>query len=117
MLNREERRILSAVYARCNGGGCLVSPSDLLTDLKDKKMTAEKLDKTLKSLELDDYFDLIYSDKKGAEVMCITLKPKGRAFSREAVQNRRYLVFKIMIAVGSAILTFVVGRFLYLLFT
>ena len=67
MLNREENEIMRAVYELCGGKGCcLVSPYDLMSLLPAKRgYTAERVDRLLRSLELDDYFDLLESDRKG----------------------------------------------------
>ena len=61
MLNREENEIMRAVYELCGGKGCcLVSPYDLMSLLPAKRgYTAERVDRLLRSLELDDYFDLL----------------------------------------------------------
>ena len=111
MLNRRESEVMQAVYSLCREDGrCLVAPADLLKLLpKKEKCTEVKLDKILKALELDDYFELISSDRQGEKMYVITLHPNGFAFKRSSVQMRRDLFFKVSWTILSAILAFLVG--------
>ncbi len=111
MLNRRESEVMQAVYSLCREDGrCLVAPADLLKLLpKKEKCTEEKLEKILKALELDDYFEMISSDRKGEKMYVITLHPNGFAFKRSSVQMRRDLFFKVAWTILSAILAFLVG--------
>ncbi len=111
MLNRRESEVMQAVYSLCREDGrCLIAPADLLKLLpKKEKCTEEKLEKILKALELDDYFEMISSDRKGEKMYVITLHPNGFAFKRSSVQMRRDLFFKVSWTILSAILAFLVG--------
>ena len=111
MLNRRESEVMQAVYSLCREDGrCLVAPADLLKLLpKKEKCTEEKLEKILKALELDDYFEMISSDRKGEKMYVITLHPNGFAFKRSSEQMRRDLFFKVSWTILSAILAFLVG--------
>ena len=102
---------MQAVYSLCREyGRGLVAPADLLKLLpKKEKCTEEKLEKILKALELDDYFEMISSDRKGEKMYVITLHPNGFAFKRSSVQMRRDLFFKVSWTILSAILAFLVG--------
>lgn len=74
MLNRQENEVMRAVYEMCDGKeSCLVSSLELVSILPDRKYTPEKVEAILRSLELDDYFDLIESDRKGERMFVITL--------------------------------------------
>ena len=111
MLNRRESEVMQAVYSLCREDGrCLGAPADLLKLWpKKEKCTEEKLEKILKALELDDYFEMISSDRKGEKMYVITLHPNGFAFKRSSVQMRRDLFFKVSWTILSAILAFLVG--------
>lgn len=119
MLNKQENEIMKVIYRLCeNKGSCLISPLEILSMLPEKrKYTAEKIDKILRSLELDDYFDLISSDRKGERMYVITLHPSGAAYKRMNEQTRRSVVFKVALSVVCAIITFVVGRILVGIFS
>ena len=111
MLTKQENEIMNSVYRLCEGkGSCLVSPLEIMRMLPEKrKYTVERVDRILRSLELDDYFDIIESDRKGERMYVITLHPNGFAFKRSSVQMRRDLFFKVSWTILSAILAFLVG--------
>lgn len=119
MLNKEENEVMRAVYDMCDGkDNCLVSPMEIMSILPVKrKYTPERVEKILRSLELDDYFDLIESDRKGEKMYVITLHPNGMAYKRTALQVRRSVAFKIGLSVAGAVITFVVGLLLKIIFT
>lgn len=111
MLNKKESEVMQAVFSLCKEDGrCLVAPADLLKCLpKKEKYTEERLEKILRALELDDYFEIISSDRKGEKMYVITLHANGFAFKRSSVQLRRDLFFKIGWSIVSAVLAFLVG--------
>lgn len=118
MLSKKESEVMQAVFSLCSGEGrCLVAPADLLNQLPPKeKYTEEKLEKILRALELDDYFEIISSDRKGEKMYVITLHPNGFAFKRSTVQMRRDMFFKIGWTIASAVLAFLVGVLLKKIF-
>ncbi len=119
MLNRQENEVMRAVYELCGGReSCLVSPYDILSVLPAKRRyTADKVDSILHSLELDDYFELLESDRKGEKVYVVTLRPNGLAYRRGSVQMRRTIAFRVALSVGGAVLTFLVGLILRSVFS
>ena len=114
MLNKQENEVMNAVYEMCDGkGNCLVSPLEIMSILPEKKKyTPEKMDKILRSLELDDYFDIIESERKGEKTYVITLHANGEAYRRTRQQIKRSVAFKIGLSVAGAVITFVVGMIL-----
>ena len=90
MLSKKESEVMQAVFSLCSGEGrCLVAPADLLNQLPPKeKYTEEKLEKILRALELDDYFEIISSDRKGEKTDLPLNAPPcrcgGICFSRSA---------------------------------
>ena len=119
MLNKQENEVMSAVYDMCDGkDSCLVSPMEIVSLLPAKRTyTPQKVEQILRSLELDDYFDLIASDRKGEKMYVITLHPNGVAYKRTALQVRRNVTFKIVLSVAGAVITFVVGILLKMIFS
>ena len=119
MLNNQENEVMKAVYEMCDGkGSCLVSPMEIMSILPEKKKyTPDKVESILRSLELDDYFDLIESDRKGEKMYVITLHPNGEGYARERQQMRRSVAFKIGLSVAGAGVTFVVGLILRSIFS
>lgn len=63
--------------AERQNGSCLLSPIDILEKIPlDIPFEEDELDQTLRNLEIDEYFDVIRSDKKGELVYCINMQKK-----------------------------------------
>ena len=118
MLNKRESEVMYAVYELCTGKNvCLVSPSELLAMFPSGgKYTEEDLEKVLEALALDDYFELLSSERKGEKMYVISLRANGYAFKRASVQMKRDMTLKIDWAVASAIIAFLVGLILKWIF-
>jgi hypothetical protein len=118
MLNKIENEVMQAIFELCKENGrCLISPKDLANHLpKKENCSEEKLEKILRALELDDYFELISSDRKGEKMYVIALRPNGFAFRRSSRQMRRTLALKVIWSLLSAILAFLVGVLLKRIF-
>lgn len=118
MLTKRENAVMNAVYRSCGSRGvCLVSPTELLEMLAPKiKCTEEQLDSVLNALSLDDYFQLLSSERKGEKMYVISLRANGYAYKRSATQVKRDMAFKFGWAIASAIIAFVVGVILKQIF-
>ena len=118
MLNKKEYEVMDAVYALCHGKGvCLIAPAEILALLSPrKKYTEEEVEKVLGELALDDYFELLSSERKGEKMYVISLKPNGCAFKRSFAQFKRDALLKIFWAVASAVVAFLVGLILKRIF-
>ena len=118
MLNKRENDVMNAVYALCHEKGvCLISPAELMDLLPvRKKYTEEALEETLGQLALDDYFELLSSERKGEKMFVISLRANGYAFKRGFVQMKRNAVQKIFLAAVSAVVAFAVGIILKRIF-
>ncbi|HPD01905.1 MAG: hypothetical protein ACOYIN_04550 [Christensenellales bacterium] len=111
-LTKKEKALMVVVYeqAMLNNGACLLSPTEIFEKLPlELEFRATELEPTLKVLELDDYFDVTTTDKKGELIYCINLHQKGLAFAREEVSFKRSLRFKITLTIICAILTAVIS--------
>ena len=118
MLNRKESEVMNAVYElSAEKGVCLISPSEMLALLPLRThYDEEELEEILHALALDDYFELLSSERKGEKMYVISLRTKGYAFKRGYVQMKRNVVLKIVWAVASAIIAFLVGLVLKWIF-
>ena len=76
----------------------------------------EKLEKLLSALALDDYFELLSSERKGEKMYVISLHSSGYAYKRCELQRRRDFVLKIGWAILSATIAFLVGWVLKMIF-
>ena len=118
MLNKRENEVMNAVYSLCHERGvCLISPAELIALLPVRKgFTEEKLDEVLNVLALDDYFELLSSERKGEKMYVLSLRSKGQAYRRCSLQQRRDIAVKMLLAVASAVGAFVVGLILRRIF-
>ena len=118
MLSKRENEIMNAVYALCHEKGvCLVSPAELLALLPLRKnYTEESLEELLRQLALDDYFELLFSERKGEKMYVLSLRTKGQAYKRCSIQQKRDVAVKMLLAVASAVVAFVAGLILKRIF-
>ena len=118
MLNTREMELMNMVYELCHEKGvCLISPTELLSMLPPRKnYTEEQVEEILNGLALDDYFELLASERKGEKMYVISLRANGYAFKRCFAQRRRDAMAKIFWAVTSAVLAFLVGVILKRIF-
>lgn len=111
-LTKKEKALMVVVYeeAMKNNGACLLSPTQIFQELPlSLEFRAGELEPILKVLELDDYFDVTTTDKKGELIYCVNLHQKGLAFAREEVSFRRSLRFRLLLALLCALITGAVG--------
>jgi hypothetical protein len=118
MLNHLESEVMKAVFDLCDGSkGCFVSPNEILALLPSrKKITPERVEEVLFALQMDGYFELLTSERKGEKTYVITLKESGLTFERVAKQTKRDILFKIFLAFVGASATFVFGLLLRAIF-
>ncbi len=118
MLNKKEYAIMGAVYALCHEKQVnLVSSAEIMDRLPPHcKYTEEQIENVLGELALDDYFELLSSERKGEKMYVISLKPNGHAFKRAFAQLRRDAAVKVFWAVASAVVAFLVGVILKRIF-
>ena len=118
MLNRRENEVMNAIYSLCcDKGICLISPSELLSLLPTRKRyTEDVLEKILNELALDNYFEMLSSERKGEKMYVISLRANGYAYKRCYVQMRRDFAVKMLWAVVSAVVAFLVGLLLKRIF-
>ncbi len=118
MLSRVETEVMNRVYALCHEKGvCLVSPTELMAMLPERKSyTEEGVEHILNELALDGYFELLSSERKGEKMYVISLRANGYAYKRGFQQMRRDAAVKIAWAITSAIVAFLVGVLLKRIF-
>ena len=118
-LSRRENEVMRAVYTLSGGRErFLVAPYDMLAVLPSRAgYDEEKLERVLRALELDGYFQLISSERKGERTYVVWLHEKGLSYPRANAQRRRGLYFKLGLTVATAVLSFLIGLLLKALFT
>lgn len=106
VLSKKERAVMRVVYQAADkkSGVCLLSPLDIFERIPlDIDIDEKELDAALGALELDDYFDVTPSDKKGELVYCINMHRKGLAYARVEKAFKSNLKFKILLALAGGV--------------
>ncbi|MBO7345706.1 MAG: hypothetical protein J6U92_07210 [Clostridia bacterium] len=117
MLSKIENKVMHAVYGVCYEKATqLISPVDLIRLSGVVGLTQSKLERVMEDLSSDGYFDLIYSDRRGERIYCVTLTDKGKGYNREKRAQQRYILMRLCLTVGLAILSFIIGLILKAIF-
>lgn len=118
-LNRRENEVMGAVFALSEGKErFLVSPYEIISMLPPKAdYDEEKLERVLRALELDGYFELISSERKGERVFVIHMREAGLSFRRSDAKRKRSLMFRLAVTVLCGVLSFLVGVILKKIFS
>ena len=117
MLSRSEDKVMSVLFNESKDKSAyLISQADLLKMSGLETLTISGLDKVVKDLSVDGYFDLVYSDRRGETVYCITLTEKGKGYERNAKLIKRNLIYKLIVTISFALLSFVFGLILKAIF-
>lgn len=112
VLTKKEKAVMRVIYkeAEKQNGSCLLTPINIFEQVPlDLDFEESELDIALKNLEIDDYFDLTLSDKKGELVYCINMHKKGLQFARVERAFKSNIMFRIMLAVGTGLVSALVG--------
>ena len=119
ILTKQEKAVMHLVYSisEKNNGMCLLTPIEIFEQLPlDLEIREEDLWPILRNLEIDDYFDVTPSDRRGELVYAINMHQKGLAYARVEKSFRNNLAFKVGLTVGLALLSGIVALGLRLLF-
>ena len=118
-LSPKENEVMAAVFSLSQGKErFLVSPYELLNVLPGRAgFDEEKLERVLKTLELDGYFELILSERKGEKTYVVHMREEGLAFRRQDVKRRRDLAIRLLLACLCGLLSAAVGLLLKIVFS
>ena len=117
MLNRLESKIMLALSNQfTDRQSLLISPLDLINIVGEEKLNKPRLEKIMDDLYSDGYFDLIYSERHGERVYCITLTERGKGYARKLKVIKRNLLFRLSTTVAFAIVSFIIGLILKAIF-
>ena len=94
MLSRTESKVMNVLYKECKERSAfLISPIDLKKMSGTENLSNNGLERVVKDLHSDGYFDLVYSDRHGETVYCISLTEKGKAYLRNSKLLKRNVFF------------------------
>ncbi len=117
-LNKRENEVMRAVFSLSLGKErFLAAPCEILAALPSKvRIDEESLERTLRSLELDGYFQLISSERKGEKIYVVLMREAGLCYRRSDIQRKRSVAFKWGVGAIGACITFFIGVILRLIF-
>ena len=121
VLGKKERVLMNVIYKEASAssnGQCLISPLDLLLKLPYKVDFRESdLEETMNQLSLENYFEYEKARKTNGEPMyIITLGDNGIRYQRDRAVARKKLVFRIMLTIAIAALSFSIKYILQAIF-
>ena len=117
MLTRTERTVVKAVINACGEReSCLLPKKALLSACRMSEKDIPKLRKTLNSLSLDGYFDLIRCTNNNEETLCLIPKHKLLCYKRERRELASGILVKVLLAILGSVTAFIVTKILYGLF-
>lgn len=112
MIGKKGYELLNLAYNCGCDGKYLVS----LSKLKER-IDSEDVPAFLAALSTDGFIDVLYTDRHGEPFVYLTLTKKGLERITSRRRKTRELGIKIALAALSAIVTFALGKLLYLLFS
>ena len=114
MLDKNTKLFFKKAVSLCDNGKCLTSIEKMenMSGL-DKK----RVQNCFKSLENEDYIDVIYTDKHGIPFVFFTLKKKGIEFSLYKKRTKKEIIERVCLAFLSAFATFIFGRLIRYFFS
>lgn len=120
MLEKKEDALMRAIFtfASKKGGAGLIKPLDLLAMIPyNLEFREQDLEPVLSVLELDDYVEVVRTDKKGEIYYLITLQKRGQAYKRtievEKRNKRSKIIFKVALGVSVAAATFLLRTYIF----
>lgn len=118
MLNGKERKVMQYLYTTCMGKrSVLVDPNDILNYLQPKyEINNIELAEILNGLVIDNYIDIVNSDKNGKLIYCISLKAKGEGYEREVKNSKKKLYLLLTRTIILACISFAVTMILKAIF-
>ena len=118
MLKKGEELVLKVILDNAyNNESCLISKESIVAFIGDEKIVSlDNVESVLSSLYSNDYIDLLLSSRKGEKLYCITLLKKGKNYAYEKKREIKMIKNKILLAIVGALVSFIVGRILVVLF-
>ena len=97
MLNKKEKLVMDFLFSECaNKQSTLISPVDIQNALSPKfEVTDAEIDQIVNYLMIENYIDVVNSDKNGKLIYCISLKSKGEGYLREK-KNKKKITYLIL---------------------
>ncbi len=119
MLSLKQKNLLKIINDNANASGSALLSAEIISACTSKrnKIKAEEVEPFVKSLAVGGYVEVINTYKKDVPFYCITLTEKGKNYALVYKEDVKQVKNKLALAVLGAVISFLIGRILYLLFT
>ncbi len=117
-LSRRESEVMCAVYRLSEGKErFLVFPYEIAALLPSgRNYREEEIEDILRALEMDGYFEFVLSDRKGEKTYVVRMRTAGLSYRRADAQRKRGAWFRLAFTAVGAVVTFLIGVVLRLIF-
>lgn len=118
MLDKKEKMVMSYLCEICKDKKTyLISVEQIASQVYKKcLLSVSDLDDIMISLSKDNYLDFVAMDGRKGYYYCITLKNKGLTYKKDIQKEKKEVIFIILRTVGLAVLSFVIGFLLKMIF-
>lgn len=119
MLSIKQKLILKTLNDNSNKNGGLLISKEVISSLVQplRKITPEAVERILVSLSIGGYVEYVKTYRKTSEVYCVTITEKGKNYKVEERAQIQGFLNKLAVSVLCAVVSFVLGRILFVLFT
>ncbi len=119
MLKKSEELVLKVIKDNAlSNDSTLISKESIVAFIGNEKLVdVSSVESAVKTLYAGDYIDMLLTSKHGEEIYLITLLKKGKNYDVEKKGEIRKIKNKILLAIVGALVSFIVGRILILLFS
>ena len=118
MLKKKEELVLKVLSDNSyKGEACLIGKEAIVEFCKNEKIVnLNNVEEIVKTLYVNDYIDVVLSNKKNERLYCVTILKKGKNYKHEKTKEINAIKNRILVAVICAFVSFIVGRILFAIF-
>ena len=119
MLSIKQKNLLKIISDNTNASGSALLSAEIISALTSKptKLRVDEIDDYINSLAFGGFIEVINTFKKEEPFYCITLTERGKNYSLVYKEDVKVIKTKLILAVVGAVVSFIIGRILYLLFS
>ena len=114
--NVKRKKLLNYLIKNARDGKLLISEKSLAYEFN-QLLDKQGLNDLLLSLCKQEFLEIIYTDRHGEPYLYILVLEKAKALLSEYKTVKKQIFIKLLIASLSAVLTFFIGKLLYVFFS
>ena len=115
-MGKNQKKLLEFLIKKCRDGRLIISEQEF--EFQTASMLKNNTPKqALQKLEREDFIQIIYTDRHGEPYLYIVLSNSAKNYFKAQRSVKKQVLFKLILASASAIITFIFGRLVYLIFS